>query len=199
MSNLYGVPMELLYASTAVGTAVADTATETALNDSTGMGAAPVLPANYFANGRVGRALRIVARGIVSTPSSSVPTLTLRLRSGAATIQATPSGGVNILGSAAIAEGASLASAFFEFEGDIVLTALGTTSGSSTVRGLGLMTGAALPTPFSAALYAGSATPGSVATFDTTTAQTLVLSAQWATAVASTSITLQQFLVYGQN
>lgn len=183
--------MELLYASQNAGTALSNVATETILNDSAGMGSPMVIPANFFANARTGRSLKIIARGIMATVATA-PTLIFRVRTGIV-----PQTLTNSLLSMTAATTTAIVSAgtMWEIEGDIVVQQPGSTA---TARGTGFVFSAGFPSPFMLPMWGGAASPGTQ-TFDTTTAQNLSITAQYGTASASNTCQLLQLLVYGQN
>jgi hypothetical protein len=191
MSNLTGVPMELLYASQLAGTAKASFTTEVAINDTAGMGGMPILPANFFANNRAGRALRVVARGIISSTAS--PTFTFSTRLGAT---GSPSTAPIVLGTAALT-GANTTNSIWEYEGDIVVQAPAAAGNNTVCRGIGLLTSAGF-TVANSPIWGGAASPGTVS-FDSTIANTLSFDVACSVSAAGNTIQLLQLLVYGQN
>lgn len=194
MSFLTGTNTELIYASTSAGTAKNTFTSEVQINDTTGMGVQPHLPADFWLpnNTSKGRGIRIVARGILS--STATPTYTFTVRLGAA---GNTSSAI-ILGSAALTTGSTVTNQIFEFEGDVILTTLGAAGTNSTVQGTGLLTCPGLATSI-ASLYGGAASPGTVATVDTSITNYINFNVACSASSASNTITLQQLLVFGLN
>lgn len=200
MSTLLPIRTELLYASDAAATAKDTFTTEVTINNTAGMLPQAVLPNDFWAAGRassgVGRTIRVVARGIVS--STGTPSFTFTLRGGTAGSVTGPI----LLGSAALATASGVSSVPFCFEGDITLEAVGAPGANSTVRGVGtLLTDSysAATTTRMYALYGGAASPGTATTFDTTVANYLNFNVTCTASSGSNSVTLLQFLVYGLN
>lgn len=198
MSFLTGTNTELIYASTAAGTAKNTFTSEVQINDTAGMGAQANLPPNIWGVGgnkqqAVGRGIRIVARGIVS--STATPTYTFTVRLGAAGSTST----AIVLGSAAITTGSGISNQYWEFEGDVILESLGAAGTNSTVRGIGSIESGGFASPFSYVLYGGAASPGTVATVDTTITNYINFNVACSASSSSNSITIQQLLVFGLN
>ena len=134
MSFITGTVTELLYASTAVGASLNTFTTEAQLNTVGTMGVQAKIPANFWEanNNQSGRGVRIVARGLFST--TGTPTYQLFVRGGASgNITTAPL----VLGTAAITTTSGAASAFWELEADIILTAIGYAGAHSTIQGAG--------------------------------------------------------------
>lgn len=198
MSGWTGTYQELLYASTAAGIARNTFTAEAILNDTANMGASAYLPKGFWlpgASNSVGRAIRIVARGILSTTGS--PTFTWAVRLGASQSTTAPI----VLGTAALTAGATVTNRQWELEGDVVLTALGGSGGASTVRGTGILTSGGLASPFQGDVWAGAppASPGTVATVDATIDNYISVNAACGTSNAANAIQLLQLLVFGLN
>lgn len=196
MSFLTGTNTELLYASLNAGTAKNTFTAEAQINDTAGMGVQYHLPPDFFLPSpkpAIGQALRIVARGILS--STATPTYTFTIRGGAAGSTTA----AILLGSAALTTGSGVTNQMFEIEGDIVLTSLGAAGANTTVRGTGQLRCGGLASPFMYPLYGGAASPGTVATFDTSIANYINVNVACSASSASNTITLQQLLVYGLN
>jgi hypothetical protein len=194
MSNQSGTWMDLIYASPTPGTAKSGFTTEVAINDTAGMGPVAVLQPNFFLPGYgIQKAIRIIARGILS--STATPTYTFTVRLGA---QGSITAAI-ILGSAAITTGAGVTNQIFEFEGDVVMRIVGAAGANSTAQGVGLITSPGLATPFMYPLYGGAATPGTVATIDTSIANYVNFNVACSANSGSNSVTLQQLLVVGLN
>lgn len=194
MSFLTATNTELIYASTAGGTAKSAFTSEAQINDTTGMGAQAKLPADFWLPNKtsIGRGIRIVARGILSTTGTA--TYQFNTRFGAAGSTST----AIVLGSAALSA-ASASNNFWEFEGDIFLTALGAVGTNSTVQGIGQITGGGFNAPYSYGLYGGGASPGTVATVDTSIVNFINFNVICGTNNALNTITLQQLLIFGLN
>lgn len=196
MSFYTGTSVELLYASTAPGTAKNTFTTEVQINDTAGMGVQCHLPADFWFPNKpnsIGRGIRVVARGILST--TGTPTFTFTVRLGAAgSITAAIA-----LGSAAITTGSGVTNQAWEFEGDFILEAIGAAGANSTGRGTGQMQGGGLASPFNFPLWGGAASPGTVATVDTSITNYVNFNVACSASSASNTVTLQQLLVYGLN
>lgn len=195
MSFLTGTGCELIYASTATGTAKASFTTEAQINDTAGMGVQAHLPADFWLPNpnQVGRAIRIVGRGILS--STATPTYTFTVRAGTA---GSTSAAI-LLGSAALTTGSGVTNQMWELEGDIVLTAMGAAGANSTVRGVGMIVCGGLASPFQYPVWGGAASPGTVATVDTSITNFINFNVACSASSASNTITLQQLLVFGLN
>lgn len=198
MSFVTGTNTELIYASTAAGTAKASFTSEVSINDTAGMGPVAFLSPNFFASsggkgGAVGKAIRIVARGILSSTGTPTYTFTIRFGSAGNTSSAI------VLGSAALTTGSGVSNQMWELEGDVVLESLGAAGTNSTVRGIGQITCGGLASPFQYPIWGGAASPGTVATVDTTITNYINFNVTCSASSASNSITLQQLLVFGLN
>lgn len=196
MSFITGTVTELIYASTAPGTAKASFTSEAQINDTTGMGVQAHLPPDFWlpTPNSVGRGIRIVARGILS--STGTPTYTFTVRAGTA---GSTSAAI-LLGSAAITTGSGVSNQFWELEGEVILTAMGAAGANSTVRGIGrIMSPGFANSTLIQPVWGGGSSPGTVATLDTSIANYINFNAACSANSASNSITLQHLLVYGLN
>lgn len=193
MSFLTGTNLECLYANTASGTAKASFTSEVAINDTAGMGAQAVLPAGFFLPGRVGQAIRIVARGILSSTGTPTYTFTTRLGAAGSTSAAI------VLGSAALTTGSGVSNQIWEFEGDVILRTNAASGANSTAQGLGLITSPGLASPFTYALFGGAASPGTVATVDTSINNYVNFNIVCSASSPSNTITLLSLEVWGLN
>lgn len=195
MSFITGSVSELIYASTAPGTAKASFTTEAQINDTAGMGVQAHLPPDFWLpnKSQIGRGLRIVARGILS--STGTPTFTPTIRLGAAGSTST----AIALGTAALTTGSGVSNQFWELEGDVILTAIGAAGTNSTIQGMGRFVSSGIASPFMAVAYGGAASPGTVATVDTSITNYINVNAACSANSASNTITLQQLLVFGLN
>lgn len=199
MSFLTATNTELIYASTAPGTAKASFTSEVAINDTAGMGVQCHLPPDFWLPNKssVGRGIRVFARGLVS--STATPSYTWTVRGGAA---GATSGAV-LSGSAAIATASGITNAPWWFDsGDIILESIGAAGANSTIRSIGtLLTDgySATTTTRVFPLYGGAATPGTATTFDTSITNYINFNITCTASSSSNTITLQQLLVYGLN
>lgn len=195
MSLYTGTCTELIYASTSVATAKASFTSEVTINDTTGMGKQARLPADFWFpnNNQLGRGIRIVARGILS--STGTPTYTPTIRLGTAGSTSGP-----IIGGAAagLTTGSGVTNQPWEIELDVILTAMGADGSNSTLRGIGRILSPGLATSY-AALWGGAASPGTVATVDTSISNYINFNMACSASSASNSIQLQQLLVFGMN
>ena len=196
MSFLTGTNVELIYANTAAGTAKNTFTSEVQINDTAGMGAQASIPAWFWPSTpqTTGKALHIVARGIISTTSAPTFTFTTRIGTAGSTSAAI------ILGSAAVTAGTTVTNQPWTFEGSFVIQAPAGAAGANTTgRGTGMVYGPAFASPFMAGLFGGAATPGTVATVDTSITNFVNFNAACGTSSASNSIQLLQLEVYGLN
>lgn len=196
MSFITGTNAEILYASIKAGSAKASFTSEVAINDTTGMGAVAHLPTDFWGPGpsnAVGRAIKIVGRGIVSSTATPTYTFTTRLGTQGSTSAAI------VLGSAALTTGSGISNQFWEFEGDVVLEALGAAGANSTVRGAGQIRCGGLASPFMYSLFGGAASPGTIATVDTSIVNYINFNVTCSANAAGNSIQLLQLIVYGLN
>src|SRR5207237_6689468 len=130
------------------------------INDTTGMGERPAIPASFWAPPYgVGKGIKIVARGIVS--STATPTFTFSVRLGTNGSVAGPLVG----GTGALTTISGAASRVWELELDVIMRSIGTAGANSTVQGIGTLRSAGLATVV-ADVFGGAATPGTVATVD---------------------------------
>lgn len=196
MSYLTGTNVELIYASIAAGTAKNTFTAEVAINDTAAMGPIAHLPPDFWVanNNGIGRGIRVTARGIVA--STLTPSYTFSLRLGAA---GSTSAAI-ILGSAALPTSSGLATTMWEFSGEFVMKTIGAAGANST----GVGTGKILCTGFTGTpplfpLWGGAATPGTVATVDTSITNYLNFNITCTASSASNTITLQSLLVEGLN
>jgi len=197
MSFITGTSTELIYASTAVGIAKNTFTSETALNDEATMGPQVYLPAGFWqpSKSNLGRGIRVVARGILSSTATPTYTFTIRL----AASEAATSGPV-VLGSAALTTASSTSNTFWEIEGDVILEGVGTTSGTSTVRGIGRCSASGITTGGGVnPLYGSSVSPGTVATVVQKAANFITVNVACSASASQNTITLQQLLIFGLN
>jgi hypothetical protein len=185
----------LIYVNTASGTAKASFTTEVPINDVAGMGAIAELPPYFFGNTPygVGKAIRIVARGILGSNGTPNYTFSVRLGAKGSTTAAI------VLGSAALTTGSGVSAQLFELEGDIVMRTIGDVGAASTVQGLGMIHCGGLASPFAYPLFAGAASPGTVATVDTSITNYVNFNVTCSASHASNSVTLLNLQVWELN
>lgn len=195
MSFLTGTNVELLYSSTAPSAAKASWTTEVTCNDTATMGVQAHLPPDFWlpTPGQIGRGIRIKAAGILS--STATPTYTFTIRLGAAGSTST----AIVLGSPAITTGSGVTNQYWELEGDVVLTTLGAAGTNSTVRGTGTFRSGGVAAPYIYPMWGGAATPGTVATVDTTITNYINFNIACSASSASNTVTIHQLMVWGLN
>lgn len=200
MSDINPTATELIYASNGAATAKDTFTTEVTINNSGGMSVQALIPNTFWQpNGSqsgVGRTIRIVARGIVS--STGTPSYTWTVRGGSAGSTTGPI----LLGSSAVATATGISGVLWTLEGDVTLESIGAPGANSTIRGVGTLTAdgyTATTTTRALPLFGGAASPGTVATFDTTVSHYINLNITCSASSGSNTITLLQLLVYGLN
>jgi hypothetical protein len=195
MSGLTGTWTECLYKNAAVGAQAAVNTTEAQLNTTATMGPQPVLPAGFFTSRpqAIGQAIRIVARGVLST-TTGPPTFGILVRANAAVNSI--AGNVWLGTSSTAAVTISQTNVYWELEGTVTVSIMGS-GANSTVRGVGRMISPALTTPFITTAWGGQASPGTVASVDLTVPY--YLSVSYVSSSASNSCSLNEFEVYGLN
>ena len=195
MSFITGTNCELLYANTTAGTAKASFTSEVQINDTTGMGVQCHLAPDFFLPNptAVGKGIRIVARGILS--STGTPTYTFTIRSGTAgnTTAAI------LLGSAALTTGSGVSNQPFELQGDVFLVSQGAAGANSTVRGTGMIVCPGLATTIAGVGAGASLTTPTATTFDCSITNFINVNVTCSASSASNTITLQSLLIYGLN
>jgi len=196
VSFLTGTNVELIYASTTAGTAKASFTSEVQINDTAGMGVQAHIPPDFFPPNptAIGRGIRIVARGILS--STATPTYTFTIRSGTAgnTTAAI------LLGSAALTTGSGVTNQPWELQGDIFLTAQGAAGANSSVRGTGMLISPGLAAPYIYGLGANASLTTPVATtFDCSITNYVNLNVTCSASSASNSIQVTSLQLYGLN
>jgi hypothetical protein len=195
MSFLTGTNTELIYMNTLPGTAKASFTTEVPINDVSGMGPRASIPPYFWQNKPtdLGKAIKIVARGILSSTGTPTYTFTLRLGASGSTSAAI------VLGSAALTTGSGVTNQPWEFEGEIVMKTIGDVGANSTVQGSGMFYSPGIASPFMAGLFGGAASPGTVATVDTSIQNFFNFNVTCSASSASNTVTLQQLIIYGLN
>lgn len=178
---------EALAWTTADGTAIANTTTETIIFPNI------TIPANYMQDGRV---LRVHASGRYSV--TGTPTLTFALRWGGVS-------GTILCQSAAVTAGSGVTAGQWELKFYVQTRSNGAT-GSLFVQGNGILHEDAAPAAGTVTNYgmvfpmgsAGTATPAAV-TVDLTADTALSITADWSAASASNTLTGHIYLVEGLN
>lgn len=196
MSFLTGTNVELLYASTAAGATLASFTTEAQANTTATMGVQASLPPSFWLPNQnsVGRGIKIVARGILA--STGTPTYTFTVRGGAAAnVASTPI----IAGTGAMATISGATTSVWEFEADCILKAIGAAGGNSTLMSVGRVICDGLAASANCAAYGAAASPGTVATLDTSITNFINFNIACSASSASNTISLQQLLVFGLN
>jgi len=199
MSFLTGTNQELIYASTAPGTAKNTFTTEVQINDTAGMGPQVYLPKGFFPPDRhqaIGKAVRILASGIVS--STGTPTFTWTIRAGAAGATT----GTILAGTAAITTATTISNVPWTLDATFVLEALGAGAASTIRNANGQLISdglTAATTTRALGALGGAAQPGTQTNFDTTIDNYINFNAACGTSNVSNSIQLLQLLVFGLN
>jgi hypothetical protein len=195
MSALTGAWTELLYKNAAVGAQAAVNTTEAQLNTTATMGAQPVIPGGFFTSRpqAVGQAIRIVARGLLTT-TTGPPTLGILVR--ANPLVNSIAGSVWLGTSSTAAVTVSQTNAYWELEGTVTVSIMGS-GANSTIRGVGKLHSGAMTTPFVTPAWGAQASPGTLATVDLTA--TYYLSLSYVSSSASNSCSLNELEVYGLN
>lgn len=196
MSFITGTNTELLYANTTAGTAKASFTSEVAINDTTGLGVQAHLPPDFFLPNptAVGKGIRIVARGILS--STGTPTYTFTIRSGAAGSTTA----AILLGSAALTTGSGVSNQPWELQGDVFLVSQGAAGANSSVRGTGMIVSPGLASPYMYGVGANASLTTPVATtFDCSITNFINMNITCSASSASNTITLQSLQIYGLN
>lgn len=196
MSFTTGTQAELAFIGWGAGTALTNSTTQTTISPRGNTTPLPFLPAAFF-NPAYGssRAIRFVARGVISTAASSQGTLTLGLYvAGTDTASVGTSTGA-VTG--AFTPSASLSNAIWEFETTLICTAPGSTPNFVSMGQMSI-----LPTAGSAATVGagiGGTSTTSNSGLSTEGAWYLQMVATWGTPSASNSITHYQTEVWGLN
>lgn len=196
MSFLTGTNTELIYASTAAGTAKNTFTSEVQINDTSGMGVQAHLPPDFWTpnNTQVGRGIRIVARGILS--STGTPTYQWTIRGGAA---GSTSAAILLGTTAGLTTGSGVTNQPWELQGDVILSAQGAAGANSSVRGTGMIICPGLATTIAGVGANASLTTPVATTLDTSITNYINFNVTCGTSNASNTITLQQLLIFGLN
>lgn len=195
MSFTTGTVVETLYASTAAGATLSSFTTEAQLNTTASMGVLPhLLPDFWLPNqNQLGRGIRIEATGVLGC--TGTPTMTFTVRGGAAgNITTAPL----LAGTAAITLASGLTAVAWKLSIDLVLSVLGAAGANSTLRGEGtVMIGGATAAIWP--IWGGGASPGTIATVDTSIANYINVNVACSANSASNTVTLNQLMIFGLN
>ena len=197
MSFLTGTNTELIYASTGAGTAKNTFTSEVTINDAA-MGVQCHLPPDFWLPSptSVGRGIRLVARGYLS--STGTPTYQWTVRGGTA-------GSITsaiLFQTAALTTGSGVTNQHWELEGDFVVTAMGQPGANSTGQGLGKVMSPGLAAPYvypASAGGSGSVTTTTTSLLDTSITNFINVNVTCSASSASNAIRITQLLVYGLN
>lgn len=195
MSFQTGTVTELLYASTAAGATLATFTTEAQLNTTAAMGTQAHLPPDFWLPNQMqnGRGIRIVARGVLG--STGTPTFTFTVRAGVTgNVASTPI----IAGTAALTLASGLTAVVWELQADVIMSTIAAAGANSTLRTTGTLTVGGIAASVWP-VWGGAASPGTVASFDTSVTNYINVNAACGTSNASNTVTLNQLLVYGLN
>ena len=196
MSYITGTVTELIYSSTAVGATLASFTAEAQLNTTATMGVCAHLPPDFWLpnNSQVGRGIKVIARGILS--SSGTPTYTWRIRSGA--YGASGFSTAILAGTPALTTATGASNQIWELEADVIMTDINGAGTDSVIQGVGKIISPGL-NPVVGAVYGGGSSPGTVSTVDTSITNYINVSVACSASSASNTVTLQQLLVFGLN
>ena len=197
MSFLTGTSAELIYQSTASGTAKNTFTTEVRINDDAGMGPQACLPPYFWqptSSQSKGRGILIRAAGLLNI--TGTPTFTWSIRTGARDTVATDN---QVLATAA--QTVSTNATNWILEGYVMMETVGAFGKNSTVRGQGYVMGnfGASSAFVYVPLFGAAASPGTVATIDISITNYINFNAACNTSSASNGITLHSLSVWGLN
>jgi hypothetical protein len=191
MSFLTATQPELIFKQFVAGSALTNTTTATIISPRGNTTPLPYIPPGFFSAAYgANRALRIVARGIVSTAASTPGTLTIASYF-ATTDTATP--GTSVAASGGFTPATSLSSAIWEFDATITCSAPGPTPNLYAMGRLEVN-----PTAAAGAAY-GVGSTSAVTALSTEAAYYLQIQATWGSASASNTITMYDTEVWGLN
>lgn len=201
-SFITGTNVELLFSNKFAYTAKNTFTTEFNVADTaSGNPLWTLQPGTLFQPGQMaGKAFRVVARGVQLGTGSTPPTWLWTFRMNPTLTPAVPPTGPIVGGGPAAITGTTTANTLWEAEFDVQLTVEGAAGNNSTLRGLGLLCSSrGLVSPFNMDLFGGAASPGTVATFDWSVANTLTTGITCGTSLAANQMQLLQLLVFGLN
>ena len=199
-SFLTGTVCELIYTNSAVFTAKASFTAEFQINDTAGDAPTAFLPAGFFPPGPafVGKTVRITARGVAGV--TGTPTWVWTNRFNPTFSPANPPTGPNVGSNAAATALSGVSAQLWEYTVDVQMVTRGAAGNNSTLRGLGMLNAPGLITPASTcSMFGAGASPGTVATFDWSLANTLTVGSTCSASSASNTIQVLQLLMFGLN
>jgi hypothetical protein len=193
-SFVSGTVTDLLFQNVADYTAIASFTAELSLLSGARQ---PFIPAGFFDNqNKPGRAVRIVAKGLLST--TLTPTYTFLVRLTTASGPTSLSGTV-VATSPAVTTQSGVTNKNWELYVDLICNTPGIGGGNCTLSGAGWVTSpAGFASPFQYPMDSG--TPGTwTSTIDDSVTQYVNLSVVSSASNASNTLTLKQLLVFGLN
>lgn len=200
MTNLTGTLNEVLHSMLAPGAALSNSTTSTVLSGNSTTNPPFQLPAPLWLPGySQGRALRVTARGTISTAATPG---TLLVLAGLDPTQNSATSRLTLAATGALTPPASLSNGEFALEFDWVFSTVGVSGGSYTSASytggrFSLGAGANAATTAAVGYMVGGGS--SAISADPATPYFLEIWATWGTASASNSIQLTQFIVQGLN
>lgn len=194
MSNF--AVQELMYLSQAPGAAKNTFTTEVSINDAVTMGVLPIIPANFWRadNAQAGRAIQLKA--LVSLGSTGTPTFTPVIRLGATAGSTTGPVVGGVVGSTLTT--VSGAASVIEMDLIISMVTRLQSGANSTLRGVGVIKSAGFAVP-SIMLWGGSASPGTVGSFDPSVDNFVSLNFACGTSNAANQVQCQRLEMHGLN
>ena len=201
-SFVTGTNAELLYASKAAYTNKNTFTTEFNIADTaTGNALWTLQPGTLFQPGAmVGKKFRIIGTIRQLGTGSTPPTWLLTLRMNPTVTPAIPPTGPNVGAMVAALTGTTTANTLMRFELEATLTVEGAAGNNSTIRGVGMIwSPRGFASPFAQDLFGGGATPGTVATFDWSSVNTLTVGMTCGTSLAANEVQLLDLLAFGLN
>lgn len=193
-SFVTGTNVECLYASVAAGLSSNTFTAEVNQNTTGTMGVGAKLGADFFTAepGQIGRGIKIVAQWVISATGTPTYTFTMRMGStqGAVT-------GTIVCGSGAMTAVSGVTTKGALADGHMILTAIGAAGANSTIRGYGSVSGAAFTS--TGDFWGGAASPGTVATFDTSATNYINANVACSASSASNIAQLIALVIYGIN
>lgn len=196
-SGTTGTWTECIFANRADYSAVSNVSSETSLLS--GTNEQPAIPALFWDGNKAwGRAISLVARGVLST--TGTPTLTFQIRLGT-TVGATYLSGTSVGVSTAITTQSGVTNKQWEVRFDLACYTPGQGSGNTTLSGAGYVkSSGGFASPYE--YFLQPTTPDTAtwtATIDNSVSQYVNLSVTWSAASSSNTITCKQLFVFGNN
>ena len=195
MSARTGTWTEAFFVNRADGSAVVSTASEATLLN--GLNDQPIIPALFFDGNKVGKAIKLWAKGVFS--NTGTPTMIFQVRLG--TTQGSSLAGNSIGVTTAITTASGITNQQWELYLDLVCTVPGFGTNNCTVAGAGWVDSpGGFASPFKYALQPTTPPTGTwTVTFDASLTQYINLSMTWSASSASNTCTLKQLEVLGLN